>query len=109
MKLLSKEEIGFIILTTVIILLFSYSILGFSGMMTSLGIILLFYFPTYLILNNFELDNDEKLIFSFFIAVGIFPSITYWLGMIISFRIAIFITFIILILTSFLIGKFWKK
>ena len=65
-------------------------------MMSALGIILLFMLPTYLILNNFSLEQDEKVIFSFFIGVGIFPSITYWLGMLISFRMAILITFIFL-------------
>ena len=65
--------------------------------------------PTYLMLNNFDLERDEKIIFSFFIGVGIFPAVAYWLGMLISFRISIFIAFALLIATSFIIRKFKKK
>lgn len=93
---LKIENAGFIAIAVIVILAFFYFILGFSGMMSALGIILLFMLPTYLILNNFSLEQDEKIIFSFFIGVGIFPSISYWLGMLISFRMAILITFIFL-------------
>ncbi|MBI2559293.1 hypothetical protein HYW20_08280 [Candidatus Woesearchaeota archaeon] len=94
---LKIENKGFIAITVVIILAFFYLILGFPGMMSALGIILIFMLPAYLILNNFDLEQDEKIIFSFFIGVGIFPSISYWLGMVISFRLAILITFILLV------------
>ena len=103
------ENIGFIGIIVVIILLFFFFILGFSGMMTALGIILLFIIPIYLILDNFDLGQDEKLVFSFFLGVGIFPTITYWLGLFISFRLAILITFVILLAVAFLVGKYWKK
>ena len=109
MKLPKIENLRFIGIIMVVILAFFYFILGFSGMMAVLGIILLFIVPIYLILDNFELDQDEKIVFSFFIGVGIFPVIVYWLGMIISFRIAIFITFIVLIVVGFVVRKFWKK
>ena len=62
-----------------------------------------------MILDNFNLDQDEKIIFSFFIGVGIFPAIVYWLGMIISFRLAILITFAVLIVVSYLVRKVRKK
>lgn len=103
------ENLGFIGIIVAITLAFFYFILGFSGMMSILGIILLFIVPIYLILDNFELSQDEKIVFSFFIGVGIFPAITYWLGMIISFRIAIFITFIILVVVGIVVRKYWKK
>lgn len=98
---LKIENIGFIAIAVISILFFFYYILGFSGMMSALGIIILFMVPTYLILNNFNLEQDEKIIFSFFIGVGIFPSITYWLGLFISFRLAILITFILLVAIAF--------
>src|SRR3989344_8673726 len=94
---LKIENIGFIAIAAIAAMAFFYYLLGFSGMMSVFGIMLLFMLPTYLILNSFSLEQDEKLIFSFFIGVGIFPSITYWLGMFISFRIAILITFFLLL------------
>ena len=103
------ENLKFIGIVVVVILAFFYFILGFSGMMAVLGIILLFIVPFYLILDNFNLSQDEKIVFSFFIGVGIFPAITYWPGMLISFRIAIFITFIVLVVVGLLVRKFYKR
>ena len=103
------ENLGFIGIIVGVILVFFYFILGFSGMMAALGIILLFIVPFYLILDNFNLGQDEKIIFSFFIGVGIFPAIVYWLGMIISFRLAILITFAVLIVVGYLVRKVRKK
>ena len=109
MNLPNFKQIGFGLLAAALILAFFYFVLGFSGMMTALGIMLLFMLPTYLILNNFDLEQDEKMVFSFFIGIGIFPAIAYWLGMIISFRIAIFLSFMLLISASFIIRKLKKK
>ena len=106
MKLPKVENLGFIGVMVVVILAFFYFILGFSGMMAVLGIILLFIVPIYFILDNFDLGQDEKLVFSFFLGVGIFPSITYWLGLFISFRLSIFISFVVLIVVGFLVRKY---
>jgi hypothetical protein len=105
------EHIGFIGAAIALMLAFFYLILGISGMTAALGIILLFILPFYLILNildKSQLEQDEKIIFSFFIGVGVFPSITYWLGMLISFRVSIFITFAVLIIAGYLVWKFRK-
>lgn len=106
MKLPKVENLGFIGVMVVVILAFFYFILGFSGMMAVLGIILLFIVPIYFILDNFDLGQDEKLVFSFFLGVGIFPSITYWLGLFISFRLSIFISFVVLIVIGFVVRKY---
>ena len=80
--------------------------LSFSVMMAVLGIILFFIVPIYFILDNFDLRQDEKLIFSFFLGVGIFPSITYWIGLFISFRLSIIIAFVVLIVVGFVVRKY---
>ena len=109
MKLPKVENLGFIGVMVVVILAFFYFILGFSGMMSVLGIILLFIVPIYFILDNFDLGQDEKLVFSFFLGVGIFPSLVYWPGLFISFRLSILISFILLIVVGVLVRKYWKK
>ena len=109
MNLPKIENIGFIGIAIVVILAFFFFILGFSGMMAALGIILLFTASIYFILKNFELGQDEKLVFSFFLGVGIFPAITYWPGFLISFRASIFLSFIILIVLGFIVGKYKNK
>lgn len=109
MKIPKIENAGFIGLIIIGMFTFFYLILGVSGMMAAIGIILLFVLPFYLILDNSQLEQDEKIIFSFFIGVGVFSSITYWIGMFISFRVAIFITFAILVIVGYLVGRFRKK
>ena len=106
MNLPKIENIGFMGIIVLIILAFFYMILGASGMMAVLGIVLFFVVPFYLMLNNFELEQDEKLVFSFLIGVGLFPSLVYWLGIFISFKVSIFITFAIYIIVAYLFSKF---
>ena len=109
MKLPTKEDIVFIGILAAITLIFFYAILGFSGMMSALGIILIFIVPTYFIFNNFNLDTDEKIVFSFFSGTVIFSSIAYWIGILISFRLAMLATFILLLVAGFAIAKFYNK
>ena len=109
MKLPDKENMILIGILAAIILAFFFYILGASGLMSALGIILIFILPTYFILNNFKIDDDEKIVFSFFIGAGIFPSIAYWLGTLISFKISIFITFLILLAVGFLVRTLLRK
>lgn len=100
------KSIGIIL---VVVLVFFYLILGSGGMMSVLGIFLLFIVPMYIILGNFGLEEDEKLVFSFFIGIGILPSLAYWTGLFISFKIAILVSFIALIITGFLIRNYKGK
>ena len=106
MKIPKIENIGFIGIILMVILAFFYIILGLSGMMAILGIMLFFVVPFYLMLNNLELGQDEKLILSFLIGAGLFPSLVYWLGLFISFKISIFITFAIYMIAAYLLSKF---
>lgn len=97
------EKYKIIGIILIVAMAFFYYILGLGGMMSVLGIFLLFIVPMYLILDKFGLEQDEKLVFSFFIGVGILPSLAYWTGLFISFKIAILVSSIILIITGFLI------
>ena len=93
----------------VLIILGSFMMLGLEGARTILGMIIVMFLPFYLIFNNFNLNNGEKVIFSFFVSIVLFPSLVYFLGFIVSFRISIFIVFIVLIGLSFLIKKYKKR
>jgi len=103
---IGKREI--IIGLIVLILLFFLILFGITGVRTILGT-LLFLIPCYLILNNFNLELDEKIIFSFFIGIGFFSTFVYWLGLIIgSLRISTVIVFFVLVLIGFLIKRLKK-
>ena len=106
---LNKEHVIFFGILAAILAVFFYAILGISGVLSILAIILIFIVPVYFILDNFELEKDEKLIFSFFISTGIFPIFSYWLGLFLSFKLAIVITFILLIGIGFLVRKIKKS
>ena len=97
------EKYRIIGIILIVAMAFFYYILGLGGMMSILGIFLLFIVPMYLILDKFGLEQDEKLVFSFFIGVGILPSLAYWTGLFISFKIAILASFIVLIIIGFFI------
>lgn len=104
-KLNDKTTIAIIL---ILIASFSFIFLGFIGFRVIFGILLMFFLPFYLILDNFNLSKSEKIVFSFFIGVGLFPAIVYWLGVFISFRVAIGVTFVLLVLAGFSIRKFKK-
>jgi len=96
---MNDEFKQFIVLFSVIlitVLAFSYLMFGAVGVRVVLGIIFI-SLPFYLILNKFELTDGEKFVFSILLGLTIFPSIVYLVGLVISFRLAIAITFVILL------------
>lgn len=97
-KMLLAIMLGFI-------LVFFLLRFGAIGLRTILGIIILFFAPIYIILNRLELDPIEKVVFTIFLGVGIAGTIVYFLGIFISFRIAIVVTGISLFIIGFLVNK----
>ena len=100
-----KEFIIFLSIVLLIILIFSFILFGVTGVRVFLGIIFM-SIPFYFILNNFELSENEKFIFSLLLGITAFPSLVYILGFVISFRIAILIIFVLLVSISILLWKF---
>ena len=106
-KYISKELIMPLAIIILTILIFSFALFGFAGIRFVLGFIII-WIPFYLILNNFDLELGEKFIFSVLMGITLFPSIVYLIGLVISFRISIVITFILFTGLSFIIKKFKK-
>jgi hypothetical protein len=102
MKLDDKTTAGIII---GLILVFALVFLGFTGLRTIAGLIIIACLPTYLILDTINIEKGEKIIFSIFISAGLFPGIVYWLGTVISFRLSIFIAFIIAMALALFLRK----
>ena len=98
-----------IVIILILIALFSFIFLGFTGFKVIFGMIIVFFLPFYLILDNFDLTRSEKITFSFFIGVGIFPAIVYWLGVLMSFKLAILISFVLLVSVGLILRKYRKK
>lgn len=103
-----KREL--IIGLNLLILLFFFALFGITGLRTIVGIVLLFFVPFFLILNNFNLELDEKIIFSFFIGLGFFSTFTYWLSFVVgSLRTAMVLVFFALVGIGLLIGFIKKR
>ena len=67
-------------LAGVLILLFYFTFFKITGLRFIIGVFLLYLLPVYLILDNFDLKRLEKVVFAFFISLGIYPSLVYWIG-----------------------------
>ena len=100
----------FAIFALVLVTLFFAILFGFAGAGFILGFILAFITPTYLIMDIFNLDFEEKLFFSFFVSLAVYPSFVYALGMLFSsLRIAMIITFFILIGVGLILRTYKNK
>ena len=98
-----------IILILIISLAFFYFNYSWTGTRLLIGALLLFFVPFYLFLDSFDLTIGEKLIFSFFIGIGIVPLIVFYLTrVLVSLRISLFVAFIVLMLGSILFRRFYK-
>lgn len=101
----SKESILFESIILLIILIFSYYLFGAAGIRVALGIVFM-SLPFYLILNNFDFGEGEKFVLSILMGITLFPSFAYLLGLIISFRIAIAVSFAVFLATAAIMWKY---
>lgn len=91
-----------------LLLLFAV-LFGLIGALTIAGFIMLFILPFYLILSIFDFEVTEKIIFSIFLGIGIVSTLVYYLGLVISFRIAILIVWLTILFIGFLIWHLGSK
>ena len=102
----TKELIILILIVSCVFFYLNYS---FTGLRLFAGSLLLFFVPFYVFLDSFDITTGEKLIFSFFIGIGMVPLFVYYLSrFLVSLRISILVCFVILVLGSFLFRKFYK-
>jgi|TARA_B100001971_G_C18194958_1_gene540890 hypothetical protein len=105
---IGNREFGIGILALIII--FSFILFGFTGVKVVGGAILLFFLPFYLILDNFDIEFGEKIVFSFFMGIGVFSIFVYYLGFVVnSIRVAIVVTFLLLVGVGLGLKKFGKS
>ncbi len=87
---------------------FAYYLFEMTGIWIVIGIVLM-ALPFYIMLNNFQLNDGEKFVFSIILGLTIFPALVYLTGFLISFKISIIMIFAILLILAFAAGKFKKK
>ena len=100
-----KDLMIFLSVVVLTITLFSFALFGITGIRIVFGLILM-WFPFYLILNHFDIALGERFVFSLILGVTLFPSIVFLIGFLISFRMAIIVTFLLLMGGFFLVRKY---
>lgn len=103
-----KEFLAFASIIILAIGIFSFVIFGISGVRVFAGIVII-SIPFYLILDNFELSESEKFIFSILMGLTIFPSLAYLFGLLISFRISMVLVFAFFIIAALILKKYKNK
>ena len=101
---LNKEIRNLSIAALALLVLFLTIRFKLVGLRVGLGFIILYLIPVYYIMKNSGLDNEEKIFFTIFLAVGIVPSITYTVGFI-SLKLGLLVSFILLLVTGWFLGK----
>ena len=98
--------------TTIIIIVlliagFFLIMFGLTGIRTAIGILVM-TLPFYLILRKW-FSREESVFFSFFVGIGLYASVVYYLAVFTGMRIAIVIVFLVLLAIPYLIPKQKKK
>ena len=94
----------------IVILIFSFKVYGFEGSKVILTLGVLFFLPFLLILNNFDFELGEKIIFALFLSLGTYSTLVYWLGFVFgSLKMSSIISALILVGVAYLIKVIKKK
>ena len=103
-----KELLSYFLVSLGITIIFAYALFVIAGIRILFGILFV-SFPLYLILDNFDLNDGEKIVFALLLGITVFPSLAYALGLFISFKISIIIIFLLLLVVGFMLRKFFKR
>ena len=95
----------FLLIIALSVLVFSFVLFGTTGIRVVLGIIFV-SLPFYLILNNFQIEQSEKFVFSVLLGLTLFPSLVYIFGLVVSFKIGIVAAFVLFLLLAIFL---WRK
>lgn len=99
-----KEAGIFVILA----LIAAGGLFGISGIRTLLAIILM-ALPFYFILRFFSFGSGERLGYSLAVGIMVVPSLSYWIGFLIPFSLAILISVMGCLTIALAIGLFLKR
>lgn len=108
MQSLNKRNVAIVSLIAVLAL--AGILFGITGIRVILGMIILFFVPSYLILRNFSIDEDELMFFSFFLGFGLFPVIVFYVNKFVgSLRLSVLVTFVVLVVVGITLSLIQKK
>jgi len=104
----TRVDTKVVIICALAVLILIFYLFGFTGIKTILGMILLFFIPSYLILSSFKLEKDETIFFSFFTGFGLYALVVYYFNKIIpSLRLSMFIVWVTLVVIGIALRR-WR-
>lgn len=88
----------------------AFALFGMAGFRTILAIAALFVIPPLLILKSFGLDLEEKMFFSLFIGIGLFPLLAWAVNHVLpSFRLSVIAAFALVVAAGFFAPRILRK
>src|SRR3989344_9298710 len=92
----------------------AFLLFGFAGFRSVIAIAVLFIVPSWLLLRKTGLDLEEKMFFSLFIGLGLFPLLVFAVNQLVpSFRLSIAAAFAAIAAVAFswpkILGKLRRK
>lgn len=88
----------------------AFALFGFAGFRTIIAIVVLFVIPPLLLLRKSGLDLEEKIFFSLFIGLGLFPLIVFTLNQVLpSFRASAVAALILVAVAAFFVPRFLQR
>ena len=86
---LSKEHLAWLV-GLFSIAVFAFILFGLAGFRVIVALAILFVAPVLVLLRSVNLDFDEKVFFSLFIGIGLFPLLVWYINQALpSFRVSI--------------------
>lgn len=104
-KTLSKIIVVLVVISSTFTLLF-----GITGLKTFSAFLLFFFLPIFVIINNLDLELDEKVFFSFFVSLALFSLVVWYINRVIySLRISVMVAFFLLIFIGLAMSFYHHK
>ncbi|MFH1182169.1 MAG: hypothetical protein V1702_04380 [Candidatus Woesearchaeota archaeon] len=88
-----------------LVLLAGYMLFGMTGAGVIFAAALFFVVSPYFILSKLRIEEDEKWFFSLFIGLGLFSTLVWAVGRVMSLRVALIVTVLILAAVFFFVKR----
>ena len=88
----------------------AFALFGFTGFRTIIAFAILFIIPLFLLLRKTSLDAEEKIFFSLFIGLGLFPLLAWSVNQLLpSFRLSVVVAFVLVAAVGLFAQRILKK
>jgi len=106
---MEQTKTFYIIITSILLLAGSFFVSGAYGLKVVL-ILASFALPFYFIMDSFDFNQGEKIIFSIFLSLAFFSFFVYWINQFVySYKLSLMFTYLLLISAAIVTKILHKK